>query len=133
MWLFTSKPSADRKLAIPYTGPWRVTHQPSVTLRTIHPEGSWCQHPKSITVSLNLLKRCHGEDGAPQWVDFNLRQLEDADDDAEGPSLCGLGSNSWVTTEWAAAAQALNQDVGDVHAPGLQGDLPDPSIRCLLP
>ena len=27
VWLFTSKPSADRKLAIPYTGPWRVTKQ----------------------------------------------------------------------------------------------------------
>ena len=117
VWLFTSKPSADSKLAIPYTGPWRVTHQPSGTLQTIHPEGSWCQHPKSITVSLNRLKRCHGEDGAPQRVDFNLRELEAADDDAEGPM-----TNSWVTTENAAATQALNQDAGDVHAPGLQGD-----------
>ena len=117
VWLFTSKPSADRKLAIPYTGPWQVTHQPIGTLRTIHPEGSWCQHPKSITVSLNRLKRCHGEDGAPQRVDFALLQLKDADDDAEGPM-----TNSWVTTERATAARALNQDVGDVHAPGLQGD-----------
>ena len=25
VWLFTSKPAADRKLAIPYSGPWRVT------------------------------------------------------------------------------------------------------------
>ena len=116
VWLFTSKPSADRKLAIPYTGPWRVTHQPTGTLRTIHPEGGWCQRPKSITVSLNRLKRCHGEDGAPQRVDFDLRQLEDTDDDAEGPMI-----NSWVTTERAAATQALNQDAGDVHTPGLRG------------
>ena len=84
VWLFTSKPSADRKLAIPYTGPWWVTQQPSGTLRTIHPEGSWCQQPKSITVSLNRLKRCRGEDSAPQQIDFDLRQLEDADDDAKG-------------------------------------------------
>ena len=117
VWLFTSKPSADHKLAIPYTGPWRVTHQPSGTLRTIHPEGSWCQHPKSIMVSLNRLKRCHGEEGALQRVNFHLRQLEDADDDAEGPM-----TNSWVTTECTLATQALNQDAGDVHAPSLQGE-----------
>ena len=117
VWLFTSKPSADRKLAIPYTGPWQVTHQPSGTLRTIHQEGGWCQHPKSITVSLNRLKRCRGEDGAPQRVEFDLRQLEDADDDAEGPM-----TNSWVTKERTAATQALNQDAGDVHVPSLQGE-----------
>ena len=35
VWLFTSKPAADRKLAIPYLGPWRVTKQLSGTLRTI--------------------------------------------------------------------------------------------------
>ena len=39
VWLFTSKPAADRKLAIPYSGPWRVIKQLSGTLRTIHPEG----------------------------------------------------------------------------------------------
>ena len=118
VWLFTSKPYADRKLTIPYTGPWRVTHQPSGTLCTIHPEGGWCQQPKSITVSLNRLKRCHGDDNdAPQPVDFDLRQLEDADDGAEGPMM-----NSWVTADRAVATRALNQDVGDVNAPSFQGD-----------
>ena len=57
MWLFTSKPAADRKLAIPYSGPWRVTKQLSGTLRTIRPEGDWCRQPKDITVSLNRLKQ----------------------------------------------------------------------------
>ena len=41
VWLFTSKPSADQKFAIPYTGPWRVTKQLSGRLRTIWPEGDW--------------------------------------------------------------------------------------------
>ena len=50
-------------------------------------------------------------------MDFNLRQLEDADDGAEGPMM-----NSWITTDRAAATRALNQDVGDVNAPSLQGD-----------
>ena len=39
VWLFTSKPAADWKLAIPYSGPWRVTKQLAGTLRTIRPEG----------------------------------------------------------------------------------------------
>ena len=115
VWLFTSKPAADRKLAIPYSGPWRVTKQLSGTLRTIRPEGDWCRQPKDITVSLNRLKRCHGEVRAPQRIDHDLQQLEDAEDNAEGP----LG-NTWVTDEAAAATQALNQDAGDVHAPSLR-------------
>ena len=115
LWLFTSRLSADRKLTIPYTGPWRVTRQLSGTLRTIRPEGDWCRQPRDITVSLNRLKRCHGESRAPQRVDLDLRQLEDVDDDAEGPMR-----NSWVTNEGAAAAQALNQEAGDVHAPSLR-------------
>ena len=61
VWLFTSKPSADRKLAIPYSGPWWVTKQLSGTLRTIRPEGDWCRQLKDITVSLNRLKRCYGK------------------------------------------------------------------------
>ena len=28
--------------------------------------------------------------------------------------------NEWVTNEGAAAAQALNQEAGDVHAPSLR-------------
>ena len=115
VWLFTSKPSADRKLAIPYTGPWRVVQQLSGTLRTIRPESSWCDQPKTITVSLNRLKRCHGKERAPQRVDFNIRQLEDADNDGEGPMR-----NAWITTEGAATTRALNQDVGDVQAPSLK-------------
>ena len=115
VWLFTSKPSADRKLAIPYTGFWRIVQQLSGTLRTIRPEGNWCDQPKTITVSLNRLKRCHGEEHAPQRVNFDLHQLEDADDDAEGPMR-----NAWITSEDAAATRALNQDVGDVHAPCLR-------------
>ena len=115
VWLFTSKPSTDRKLAIPYTGPWRVVQQHSGTLRTIQPEGSWCKQPRTITVSLNHLKCCHGEESAPQRVDHDLRQLKDADDDAEGPMR-----NAWITTDGAAAARALNQDAGDVHAPSLR-------------
>ena len=115
MWLFTSKPAADRKLAIPYTGPWKVIQQLSGTLRTIRPEGSWCTQPKTITVSLNRLKRCHGEERAVQRVDFDLHQLEDADDDAEGPMR-----NAWITADGSAATRALNQEVGDVHAPSLR-------------
>ena len=42
VWLFTSKPAAHRKLAIPYSGPWRVTKQLAGTLRTIRPKGDWC-------------------------------------------------------------------------------------------
>ena len=45
IWLFTSKPSADCKLAILYSGPWWVTWQQSSTLWTIHPKGSWCKQP----------------------------------------------------------------------------------------
>ena len=115
VWLFTSKPAADRKLAIPYSGPWRVTKQLSGMLRTIRPEGDWCRQPKDITVSLNRLKRCYGEVRAPQQIDHDLRQLEDAKDNAEGPM-----GNTWVTDEAAAATQALNQDAGDVHAPSLR-------------
>ena len=89
VWLFTSKPSADRKLAIPYTGPWCFTRQNSGTLRMIHPKGSWCKQPKTIAVSLNHLKRCHGESPALQQVDFDLFHLEDADEDAEGPVYMG--------------------------------------------
>ena len=89
VWLFTSKPAADRKLAIPYTRPWRVIQQLSGTLCTIRPEGNCCDQPKTITVSLNRLKRCHGEERALQQVDFDLSQLEDADDDAEGPPMHG--------------------------------------------
>ena len=115
VWLFTSKPCADRKLAIPYTGPWRVTKQLSGTFCTIRPEGDWCRQPKDITVSLNHLKHCHGEGRAPQRIDHDLRQLEDAEDNAEGPMR-----NTWITNEGAAAAQALNQEAGDVHTPRLQ-------------
>ena len=85
LWLFISRPSADQQLAIPYSGPWQVTKQLSGTLRTIRPEGDWCRQPKDITVSLNRLKRCYGESWAPQKVDHDLRQLEDAEDNAEGP------------------------------------------------
>ena len=115
VWLFTSKPSADRKLAIPYTGPWWVVHQLSGILRMIQPEGSWCDQPKTINVSLNRLKCCHGKECAPQRVDFDLCQLEDADDDDEGPMR-----KAWITTEGAAATRALNQDIGDVHMPSLR-------------
>ena len=115
VWLFTSKPAANRKLAIPYSGPWKVVKQLSDTLRTIRPEGDWCRQPKDITVSLNQLKRCYGEVRAPQRFDQDLRQLEDAEDNAEGPM-----GNAWITNEGAAATQALNQDVGDVHAPSLR-------------
>ena len=115
MWLFTSKPSADRKLAIPYSGPWKVTKQLAGTLRTIRPEGDWCRQPKDITVSLNRLKRCHGEARTPQRIDHDLRQLEDAEDGAEGPM-----QNAWITDEGAAATQGLNQEAGDVHAPSLR-------------
>ena len=113
--MFTSKPSADRKLAIPYTGPWRIVQQLSGTLRAIRPEGSWCDQPKTITVSLNRLKHCHSEEQAPQRVEFDLRQLDDADDYAEGPMR-----NAWITMEGAAATRTLNQDVGDVQAPSLR-------------
>ena len=115
VWLFTSKPSVDRKLTIPYTGQWRVTRQLSGTLRIIRPEGDWCRQLRDITVSLNRLKRCHGESHAPQRVDLDLRQLEYADDDAEGPTR-----NSWVTNKGAAATQALNQEAGDLHASSLR-------------
>ena len=110
VWLFTSKLSGDRKLAIPYTGPWRVVQQTSRTLRTIQPEGNWCRQPLNITVSMNQLKRCHGDESAPQQVEFDLRQLEDADD-VEGPM-----PNSWITTEGTASIRALNQSSGNVHA-----------------
>ena len=115
VWLFTSKPPADRKLAIPYSGPWRVTKQLADMLRSIQPEGNWCRQPKEITVSLNRLKRCYGEARAPQQVDHDLRQLEDTKDGAEGPM-----GNAWVTDEGAATTQALNQEAGDVHAPSLR-------------
>ena len=64
---------------------------------------------------LNRLKRCRGENDAPQRVDHDLRQLEDTDDDAEGPMR-----NAWVTNGGAAATPALNQEVGDVPAPSLR-------------
>ena len=115
VWLFTSKPAADRKLAIPYSGPWKVTRQLAGTLRTIGPEGDWCRQPKDITVSLNRLKRCYGEVRAPQRVDHDLRKLEVTEDHAESPMM-----NAWITDKGAAAAQALNPEAGDVHAPGLR-------------
>ena len=115
VWLFTSKPAADRKLAIPYSGPWRVTRQLTGTLHTIRPEGDWCRQPKDITISLNRLKLCYGEVRAPQRVDHDLRQLEDTEDNVEGPMR-----NAWITDEGAAAAQALNQEAGDVHGPSLR-------------
>ena len=100
-------PSPPLIVSLPFHTPalGGLPTNPQGTLRTIHPEGSWCQQPKSITVSLNRLKRCHGEDDASQQVDFDLRQLEDADDSAEGPML-----NSWVTTDRAAATRALNHE-----------------------
>ena len=107
-----SRPSADRKLAIPYLGPCRVTKRLSGTLRTIRPEGYWCRQLKDITVSLNRVKRCYGENRAPQKVDHDLRRLEDAEDNAEGPTR-----NLWVVNEGAAFAQALDQEAGDIHAP----------------
>ena len=61
------------------------------------------------------LKRCPGKSCAPQRVDHDLRQLEGVDDNAEGPML-----NPWITNEGAAAAQALNQEAGDVHDPSLR-------------
>ena len=115
VWLFTSKPAADRKLAVPYSGPWKVTRQLAGTLRTIRPEGDWCRQPKDITVSLNRLKRCYGEARAPQQIDHDLRQLEDTEDNAQGPMR-----NALITNEGAAAAQALNQEAGDVHVPSLR-------------
>ena len=92
-----------------------MTKQLSGTLRTIRPEGDWCRQPKDITVSLNRRKRCYGEVRAPQRIDHDPQQLEDAEDNAEGPM-----GNTWVTDEAAAATQALNQDAGDVHAPSLR-------------
>ncbi len=71
--------------------------------------------PRPITVSLNQLERCQGDDNTPQRVDFDLLQLEEADGNAEVPMR-----NSWVTTDDAAATRALNQDVGDVYAPSLR-------------
>ena len=115
VWLFTLKPAADRKLAVPYSGPWRVTRQLAGTLRTIRPEGDWCRQLKDITVSLNRLKRCYGEVRTPQRVDHDLHRLEDTEDNAEGPMR-----NAWITDEGATAAQALNQEAGDVHAPSLR-------------
>ena len=115
VWLFTSRPSADRKLAIPYSGPWRVTKRLSGTLRTIRPEGYWYRQPKDITVSLNRVKRCYGENRAPQKVDHDLCRLEDAEDNAEGPMR-----NAWIANEGAASAQALDQEAGDVHAPSFR-------------
>ena len=115
VWLFMSRPSADLKLAIPYSGSWQVTHQLSGMLWTIRPEEDWCRQPKDITNSLNRLKRCYCESRAPQRINHDLRQLEDAEDNAEGPMR-----NVWVTNEGAAAEQTLNQEAGDVHAPSLQ-------------
>ena len=115
VWLFMSRPSADRKLAIPYSGPWRVTKRLSGTLRTIRPEGDWCRQPKDITVSLNRLKRSYGESWAPQKVDHDLCRLDHAEDNAEGPMR-----NAWVTDEGAASAQALDQEAGDIHAPSFR-------------
>ena len=40
VWLFTTKPAADQKMAL--TGPYKVTGQLGGTLRTIHPKGMWC-------------------------------------------------------------------------------------------
>ena len=114
VWLFTSKLAADRKLAIPYSGPWKVTKQLAGTLRTIRPEGDWCRQPKDIIVLLNRLKRCLGEARALQRVDHDLRQFEDAEDGADGPM-----QNTWITDKGAAATQALNQEAGDIHAPSL--------------
>ena len=115
VWLFTSKPTADRKLAIPYSGSWKVMKQLAGTLRIIQTEGDWCRQPRDITVSLNRLKRCHKETRAPQRVDHDLHQLEDAEDNAEGPM-----QNAWITDKGAATTQALNQEAGDVHAPSLR-------------
>ena len=42
-------------------------------------------------------------------------QLEDVNDDAEGPMR-----NAWITADGSAATRALNQEVGDVHAPSLR-------------
>ena len=114
VWLFTSRPSADRKLAIPYSGPWRATKRLSGTLRTIRSEGDWCRQPKDITVSLSRLKRCYGESWAPQKVDHDLHQLED-EDNAEGPMR-----NAWVTDKGTTFAQALDQEAGDVHTPSFR-------------
>ena len=135
VWLFTSNPSADRKLEIPYTRPWRVTKQLSGTFRTIRLEGDWCRQPKDITVLLNHLKHCHSEGRAPQRIDHDLRQLEDAEGNAEGPMR-----NTWVTNEGAATAQALNQEAGDDSTTMTGPDLaataklhPDPSRTWAAP
>ena len=79
------------------------------------PEGDWCRQPKDITVSLNRLKCCCGESWAPQKVDHDLRQLEDAEDNAEGPMR-----NAWVTDKGTTFAKALDQEVVDIHAPSLR-------------
>ena len=111
VWLFTSQPSADRKLAIPFTGPYKVTGQPGGTLRTIYPEGDWHKNPCSLTVSLNRLKRCHGKPSATQNMTGDLRLLEDQDEDAEGPI-----ANAGLSHSRAVAARALNESIGDARA-----------------
>ena len=79
-----------------------IVQQLSGTIHSICPEGNWCAQPKTITMSLNRLKRCHVEERAPQQVSFDLAQLEDATDDAEGPMR-----NAWITTEGAAASASF--------------------------
>ena len=47
VWLFTSKPAADRKLAIPYSGPWKVIKQLSGTLKPSGPRGIGAVNPRT--------------------------------------------------------------------------------------
>ena len=125
MWLFTGRPAADRKLAIPLTGPYTVTGQPGGTLRTIYPDGNWCKQPRAITVSLNRLKRCRGTSEPQQIVEFDLRQLEHLDGDAEGPMM-----NTGITNEAAVTRRTLNQRAGEAttapdHGPSMERPPPN--------
>ena len=92
VWLYTptSDPTKGRKLSVHLTGPWEVTGQPSATLRTITTRGEWATTTRTITVSVNRLKRYIGKRTITRQatpIDISQVAFDMTDEFLEGPLL----------------------------------------------
>jgi len=131
----------SRKLAILWTGPFRVVDRPSNCLVTIYPAGKWAKNPKAITTTLDKVKVIRGnppereihprvqvdlDDVEEDLEDFGeyIRTIvgaEPADlvtgDGNEGPEVAGfppaMGSSSTPPAGGATLAEGAPVDYGE--------------------
>ena len=77
----------SKKLALLWTGPYRVVGKPSESLATLQPMGHWARGDRELTTMVNKLRVVQGpvpEDRLPPRVQVNLDELEkDLDDYGE--------------------------------------------------